>query len=104
MTDRIDKPLKTLTAARDMADKLKKDTTGVTVYLRAGTYYLTAPIEFAPKNSGTATAPNSSYAAYQNEKPVLSGADQSRVPRGRHPRVPSRWRPSTRTSKSTSSS
>jgi hypothetical protein len=69
----IDHPLKTLTAARDMADKRKANNTPVTVYLRAGTYYLGAPVEFGPSNSGTSTAPIV-YTAYSGEKPVISGA------------------------------
>jgi hypothetical protein len=68
----IDNPLKTLTAARDMADKRKANGKPVTVYLRAGTYYLSAPVELGPTNSGTATAPIT-YAAYGSEKPVISG-------------------------------
>jgi len=44
----------------------------VTVYLRAGTYYLTAPVAFGPSNSGTSTAPIV-YTAYGSEKPVISG-------------------------------
>jgi hypothetical protein len=69
----IDHPLKTITAARDLADKRKANNTPVTVYLRAGTYYLGTPVEFGPSNSGTATAPIV-YAAYGSEKPVISGA------------------------------
>lgn len=69
----IDHPLKTITAARDLADKRKANNTPVTVYLRAGTYYLTAPVVFGPANSGSANAPIA-YAAYPGEKPVISGA------------------------------
>lgn len=68
----IDHPLQTITAARDMADKLKANNTPVTVYLRAGTYYLTAPVQFGPSNSGAAGAPIA-YTAYPGEKPVISG-------------------------------
>jgi hypothetical protein len=68
----IDHPLKTLGAARDLADKRKVNNTPVTVYLRAGTYYLSAPVEFGPSNSGTSTAPIV-YTAYGSEKPVISG-------------------------------
>ena len=66
------KPLKTIGAARDLADQLKKDNTPVTVYLRGGAYYLTAPVVFGPSNSGTSAAPIV-YTAYENEKPVISG-------------------------------
>ena len=64
-------PLATIAAARDKADGLK---TGgpVTVYLRGGTYYFTAPVVFGPSNSGSASAPIT-YTAYTGEKPMLSG-------------------------------
>jgi hypothetical protein len=65
-------PLATLAAARDKADVLKANNTPVTVYLRGGTYYMSAPVVFGPANSGTATAPIV-YIAYTGEKPVLSG-------------------------------
>lgn len=68
----IGSPLATLAAARDKADTLKSGATPVTVYLRGGTYYLTAPVVFGPSNSGAAAAPIL-YCAYQAEKPVLSG-------------------------------
>jgi hypothetical protein len=68
----IGSPLATLAAARDKADNLKSGATPVTVYLRGGTYYLTAPVVFGPSNSGSASAPIV-YSAYQTEKPVLSG-------------------------------
>jgi hypothetical protein len=68
----IDSPLATLAAARDKADDLKSGATPVTVYLRGGTYYLTAPVVFGPANSGAAAAPIL-YCAYQEEKPVVSG-------------------------------
>jgi hypothetical protein len=49
-------PLKTIAKARDKADELKASGP-VTVYLKDGTYYLTEPLVFAAKNSGTASAP-----------------------------------------------
>jgi hypothetical protein len=49
-------PLATIAAARDKADQLKSSG-AVTVYLMAGTYYLTAPVVFSATNSGTASAP-----------------------------------------------
>jgi hypothetical protein len=64
-------PLATLAAARDKADQLKSGGP-VTVYLRGGTYYLTAPVTFGSTNSGSATAPIV-YTAYGTEKPVISG-------------------------------
>jgi len=68
----ISAPLGTLTAARDKADQLKAGNTPVTVFLRGGTYYLSAPVVFGAANSGTATAPIL-YTAYGSEKPVVSG-------------------------------
>jgi hypothetical protein len=65
-------PLATLAAARDKADQLKAGNTPVTVYLRGGTYYLSAPVVFGSANSGTAAAPIV-YTAYGTEKPVISG-------------------------------
>jgi hypothetical protein len=65
-------PLATLTAARDKADQLKAGNTPVTVFLRGGTYYLSAPVVFGPANSGSAAAPII-YSAYANERPVISG-------------------------------
>jgi Right handed beta helix region len=69
----IGSSLATLAAARDKADQLKAGNTPVTVYLRGGTYYLSAPVVFGPSNSGTAAAPIR-YVAYGAEKPVISGA------------------------------
>jgi hypothetical protein len=61
-------PLATLAAARDKV----KGNAPATVYLHAGTYYLTTPLVFGPENSGTATAPII-FKAYPGEKPVISG-------------------------------
>ncbi len=65
-------PLATIAAARDKADQLKAGNTPVTVYLRAGTFYLSAPVIFSPANSGSPGAPIV-YTAYAGEKPVVSG-------------------------------
>jgi hypothetical protein len=65
-------PLLTLTAARDKADQLKATNPPVTIYLRAGTYYLTAPVVFGLANSGTAGAPII-YRSYPGDKAVISG-------------------------------
>ncbi|MBN2188632.1 MAG: right-handed parallel beta-helix repeat-containing protein [Chitinispirillaceae bacterium] len=67
----IGAPYATLTKARDRADELKSGGT-VNVYLRGGTYYLTAPVVFGLANTGTASAPIN-YRAYQSEKAVISG-------------------------------
>ncbi len=68
----IGSPLATFSAARDKADRLKAGNTPVSVYFRAGTYYLDTTVLFGPANSGTAGAPIV-YAAYPGEKPVISG-------------------------------
>jgi hypothetical protein len=65
-------PLASLTAARDKADQLKGSSTPVTVYVRGGTYYLSAPVVFGPANSGSAQGPIL-YTAYPGEKAVISG-------------------------------
>ncbi len=44
----------------------------VTVWVRGGTYYLTAPLTFGPLDGGTPDAPVT-YAAYADEIPVISG-------------------------------
>jgi hypothetical protein len=68
----ISAPIATFAAARDKADQLKAGNTPVTVFFRAGTYYLDTPVVFGPANSGTAQAPIV-YAAYPGEKAVISG-------------------------------
>ena len=65
-------PLATFAAARDKADQLKAGNTPVTVYFRAGTYYLNAPVLFGPSNSGAAGDPIT-YTAFSGEKAVISG-------------------------------
>lgn len=64
-------PYATLTKARDAAD-LVKASGAVTVFLREGTYYLSAPVVFTAANSGTASAPIV-YKSYPGEKAVISG-------------------------------
>lgn len=64
-------PLATIAKARDKADELKA-AGPVTVNLRKGTYYLSAPIVFGPANSGTATSPIV-YQSYPGEAAVISG-------------------------------
>ncbi len=44
----------------------------ITVWVRAGTYYLGSPLVFTPADSGSAQAPVT-YAAYPNETVTLSG-------------------------------
>ncbi len=64
-------PFATIARARDKADELKGSGT-VRVYLRGGTYYLTTPLVFTEKNSGTAASPII-YTSYPGEKAVISG-------------------------------
>lgn len=70
-TGTIDAPFATIARARNKADTLKSSGQ-VNVFLRGGTYYLSAPVVFGPSNSGSATAPIT-YTAYQTETPVISG-------------------------------
>jgi len=65
------RPVASLSAAQILA-RAKKDQGKVTVWLRGGTYYLPETLLFTSQDSGTAKAPVT-YAAYKNEKPVLSG-------------------------------
>ena len=65
-------PYATLTKARDAADLVKSGGT-VNVYLRGGTYYLSAPVVFGASNSGTSAAAPIIYQSYPGEKAVISG-------------------------------
>ena len=73
---KTDGPFATITRARDAIRELKASHGGlvepVTVYLRGGTYFLSAPLTLTPEDSGTPECPIT-YAAYPGEKPVLSG-------------------------------
>ncbi|MBV9851184.1 MAG: right-handed parallel beta-helix repeat-containing protein [Armatimonadetes bacterium] len=65
-----DGPLATLAGARDRLRELRgqgKVSGPATVSVRGGTYFLTEPLAFAPQDSETI------YAAYRNERPVISG-------------------------------
>jgi len=70
-----DGPLATIGAARDTVRHLKA-TVGleqpVTVLIREGTCRVTEPIVFTAEDSGTEAAPIT-YAAYPDERPVISG-------------------------------
>ncbi len=57
---------------RQSMDKAEVSARPVNVFLRGGTYEVREPIVFTPADSGTADAPVT-YAAYRDEKPVLSG-------------------------------
>lgn len=67
------RPLKTFHAAKNAVAALRKSTAGpVTVYFRAGTYYLSEPIVFRPEDSGSPESPIT-YSAYPDEQVTLSG-------------------------------
>jgi hypothetical protein len=66
----IDHPFKTIEKARDTIRAL--GTHGHTVYIRAGTYSLTAPLTFSQSDSGASGAPNV-YCNYPGEQPIISG-------------------------------
>ena len=65
------RPVASLEAAQKLA-RSRKALGKVTVWLRGGTYYLPETLVFTPQDSGTEKMPVT-YAAYENEGPVLSG-------------------------------
>jgi hypothetical protein len=70
-----DGPFATVARAREAVRALRKalkEPRRVRVVLRGGTYYLDAPLEFGPEDSGTEQGPVV-YAAAAGEKVVLSG-------------------------------
>ena len=75
------KPLATILRARDAIRSLNS-AEPVTVYLRGGTYELTRPVVFTPRDSGTDRAPVT-YWAYQGEQVVISGG----------PKLDLQWKP-----------
>jgi len=74
----ITSPFKTLEKAKETVRDLSR-TAPITVYLRAGTYYLDSTLIFTPQDGGTAIAPIT-YSAYKAEKVILSGAKKFSVP------------------------
>jgi len=69
-----DKPFATLKRARNAVREAKKTTNEpITVFVRGGVYYQSEPIVFTAEDSGRKDAPVT-YAAYEDEKPVISGA------------------------------
>lgn len=75
-----DGPFKTLQRALDAVRILKKEQNGdlghpVTIYLRGGTHFLEKPLELNPEDSGTESCPIT-IAAYQDEKPLVSGGSR----------------------------
>jgi hypothetical protein len=72
---RTDGPLASLARARDAIRALKaagRFTAPVTVSVRGGTHFLTAPLVLTPQDSGAADRPIT-YRAYPGELPLLSG-------------------------------
>lgn len=70
----IAKPFASLARAQAEARKVAGKTP-ITVYLRAGTYYLTEPLVLTSADSGKKGAPIV-YRAYQNETVVVSGGQK----------------------------
>src|SRR5260370_4240882 len=69
----ISRPLKTFQAAQSAVRELKKHNPGtISVYFRAGTYYLPNTIVFTPEDSGEAGTPII-YGPYPREHVLLSG-------------------------------
>ncbi|MBI2949212.1 MAG: right-handed parallel beta-helix repeat-containing protein [Verrucomicrobia bacterium] len=73
-----DGPLATLPAALKAARQAREKNSapvqdGVTIFLRGGRYRLSAPVRFTPDDSGASAKAPLVIAAYENEKPVLSG-------------------------------
>ncbi|MCD6351988.1 MAG: right-handed parallel beta-helix repeat-containing protein, partial [Armatimonadetes bacterium] len=71
--DGSDGPFATLEQAQRIARMAqgRHEPQPCTVLIRAGTYYLSAPLRFSPQDSGLAEAPIT-WAAYPGEKPVIS--------------------------------
>ena len=75
----LDRPFESLPRAQQAVRTARQAMRGdplsaapVTVFLREGTYSVREPIVFTPEDSGASNAPVT-YAAYRDEKPVLSG-------------------------------
>ncbi|HEY9829632.1 MAG TPA: right-handed parallel beta-helix repeat-containing protein [Stenomitos sp.] len=74
---KTDGPFATLQRARDAIRELKRQQGDmlkqpVTVFVRAGTYFLDQPLLLQPEDSGTSECPVI-FAAYPNENPLISG-------------------------------
>src|SRR5207245_3713895 len=72
----IARPLKSFQAAQAAVRNLKKEHSGaISVYFRAGTYYLPDTIVFTPADSGKTGVPII-YAPYPGEQVLLSGGSR----------------------------
>ena len=68
-------PLQSFHAAQMAVAKLKQSAPGsISVFFRAGTYYLPEPVVFGPGDSGEPEAPIV-YSAYPGESVILSGGN-----------------------------
>jgi uncharacterized repeat protein (TIGR02543 family) len=67
-----------ISAPTTLANALATITAGSTIYMRGGTYNLTATVVIAESNSGTASAPKKLF-AYGNEVPIISFAGMAVV-------------------------
>src|ERR1044071_7474536 len=65
-----------ISAPTTLANALATITAGSTIYMRGGTYSLTATVVIAESNSGTASAPKNLF-AYGSEVPILSFASMA---------------------------
>ena len=68
----VEKPFLTLPRAQQAAREARAKGQSVTIFLRAGTYYLTEPLVLTPADSGTRESAVT-YQAYPHETPVISG-------------------------------
>lgn len=71
-----DGPKASLSAALEASRALKRDNKaadGVTILVRGGAYYLSAPITLLPEDSGVDAMRPLTIEAYRGEKPILSG-------------------------------
>ncbi len=74
----VDGPFASLARAKEAVRQLHSEqkkqgkSAAITVLVRGGNYFLTAPLVFTPEDSGAADAPVV-YAAYPGETPTLSG-------------------------------
>ena len=69
----FDAPLKTLKGAKNRVEKLKHRNIPIKVYFRGGEYKVNGTTVFLKKDSGTKNAPIT-YAAYEGEEPIFTGA------------------------------
>jgi parallel beta-helix repeat protein len=77
---KTDGPFATFERVRSAIRELKSEQDGnlkqpVNVFVRGGTYFLSNPLLFNSEDSGTVDFPIT-YAAYKNEKPVISGGKE----------------------------